>query len=156
MYFEDLKKKEEVRQKLIEEKEMQGFTGKPIINKKSQQIKRKLDDLIEWKGLQDKKREGELQKKQLMEYQELQQLQSHRVVSKQSEKLLETKYKGSLKESVEQRLLRDAGNRQKKRQQSTQQVYEVSQLGSSQRNNKSGGSLRRSERSRSMKNRDQT
>ena len=68
MYFEDLKKKEEVRQKLIEEKEMQGFTGQPIINKKSQQIKRKLDDLIEWKGLQDKKREGELQKKQLMEY----------------------------------------------------------------------------------------
>ena len=57
-----MKKKEEVRQKLIEEKEMQGFTGKPIINKKSQQIKRKLDDLIEWKGLQDKKREGELQR----------------------------------------------------------------------------------------------
>ena len=51
MYFEDLKKKEEMRQKIIEEKEMQGFTGKPIINKKSQQIKRKLDDLIEWKGL---------------------------------------------------------------------------------------------------------
>ncbi len=28
---------------------MQGFTGRPQINKKSQSIKRKVDDLIEWK-----------------------------------------------------------------------------------------------------------
>jgi hypothetical protein len=39
---------------------MQGFTGKPQINKKSQMIKRKVDDLMEWKELQEKKREGEL------------------------------------------------------------------------------------------------
>lgn len=92
---------------------MQGFTGKPIINKKSQGIKRKVDDLIEWKGQQEKKREGEQQKKQLMEYHELQQLQSHRVVNKQSEKLLESKFKG-MKEKVEERLTRDANIRKKR------------------------------------------
>lgn len=30
---------------------MQGFTGKPIINKKSKSIKRKVDDLMNWKDL---------------------------------------------------------------------------------------------------------
>lgn len=48
-YYEELQRKEHERQKLLEEKEMQGFTGKPQINKKSQLIKRKVDDLIEWK-----------------------------------------------------------------------------------------------------------
>ncbi len=66
-YYEELKKKEEERQKMLQDKEMEGFTGKPLINKKSQMIKRKVDDLIEWKDVQSKKREGEQQKKIQME-----------------------------------------------------------------------------------------
>ena len=62
-YFEELKRKEELRKKMIEEKEMQGFTGKPQINKKSQGIKRKVDDLIEWREVQEKKRQEEWQRK---------------------------------------------------------------------------------------------
>jgi hypothetical protein len=42
---------------MLEEKEMQGFTGKPIINKKSKSLKRKVDDLLDWKEKQEKKRE---------------------------------------------------------------------------------------------------
>lgn len=34
-YYEDLRRKEEDRLKQIDDKEMVGFTGKPIINKKS-------------------------------------------------------------------------------------------------------------------------
>ena len=34
---------------MIEEQEMKNFTGKPKINKKSKSIKRKVEDLLEWK-----------------------------------------------------------------------------------------------------------
>ena len=48
-YYEEQKRKEEARLKIIEEKELEGFTGKPEINKKSASITRKVDDLLEWK-----------------------------------------------------------------------------------------------------------
>jgi hypothetical protein len=35
--------------RIVEEKELEGFTGKPEINKKSVSISRKVDDLLEWK-----------------------------------------------------------------------------------------------------------
>ncbi len=37
-----------MRQELIAEKELLGFTGRPEINKRSKTIKRKVDDLMEW------------------------------------------------------------------------------------------------------------
>lgn len=37
-----------IRQELIAQKELKGFTGKPEINKRSKSIKRKVDDLMEW------------------------------------------------------------------------------------------------------------
>lgn len=40
-----------MRIKLLEEKEMKEFTGKPKINKKSRSISRKVDDLLEWKEI---------------------------------------------------------------------------------------------------------
>lgn len=52
--------------------ELQGFTGKPIINKKSKSLKRKVDDLLEWKGMQEKKREQLHKRKELLEYEEVQ------------------------------------------------------------------------------------
>lgn len=36
---------------------MKDFTGKPEINKKSKSIKRKVEDLLEWKEKQEAKRE---------------------------------------------------------------------------------------------------
>ncbi|CDW76572.1 UNKNOWN [Stylonychia lemnae] len=129
-YYEELKRKEELRQKIIEEKELQGFTGKPQINKKSQMIKRKVDDLIEWKDVQDKKREEELKKKAHVENQEIQQFQQVKVVNKQSEKMIENRYKGQRgSEKVEDRLLRDASLRQKKQQkQQVKQIFYISDL----------------------------
>jgi hypothetical protein len=38
---------------------MKDFTGKPEINKKSQQIKRNVYDLMDWKHKQDSKLEDE-------------------------------------------------------------------------------------------------
>lgn len=62
-YYVEQKRKEEERLKQIENQEMKGFTGKPIINKKSQSITRKIDDLMDWKTTQDQKRQEELKKK---------------------------------------------------------------------------------------------
>lgn len=36
---------------------MKDFTGKPTINEKSKSIKRKVEDLLEWKEKQESKRE---------------------------------------------------------------------------------------------------
>jgi len=44
-----LQRKGRGRMKILEEKEMNGFTGKPRINKKSKSMKRGVDDLLDWK-----------------------------------------------------------------------------------------------------------
>ena len=93
---------------------MEGFTGKPEINKKSKQINRKLDDLIEWKQTQQAKREQELQKKLLKENREIEKMQNQKKVSKASERILERKYSSQRPERVEDRLMRDAVLKQKK------------------------------------------
>ena len=49
-----------MRQELIVQKEMLGFTGKPEINKRSRSIKRHVDDLMEWGVNLQQKREYEL------------------------------------------------------------------------------------------------
>lgn len=50
---------------------MKGFTGKPIINKKSQSITRKIDDLMDWKEKQELKRQEEQNRKLQKENNEL-------------------------------------------------------------------------------------
>ena len=52
-----------MRQELIVQKEMEGFTGKPNINERSKSIKRKVDDLIEWGANIHQKREQEQKKR---------------------------------------------------------------------------------------------
>ena len=91
---------------------MEGFTGKPEINVQSKSLKRRVDDLLEWKEHQLKRREDEQQKKQMIEWQEIQQLQSQRVVCKESERLVRNHG-----ERVQDRLTRDALIRRKKQEQ---------------------------------------
>jgi len=50
--------------------EMEGFTGRPQINRKSKSITRKIDDLYNWKQNVDKKCEYERNLKRLQEEQE--------------------------------------------------------------------------------------
>ena len=91
---------------------MQGFTGKPAINKKSKSLKRKVDDLLQWKEQQERKREEEWQRKRDVEMREIEQMQMHKGVSRESERLMEGK--GVRNERVEERLSRDARIRKKK------------------------------------------
>lgn len=63
---------------------MQGFTGKPAINHISKSISRKIEDLYTWKSKCDKKQEMERNIKLFKEEAEIQQLQSHQLVSKRS------------------------------------------------------------------------
>lgn len=99
---------------ILESQELQGFTGKPKINKKSQSIKRRVDDLIQWKDDTQKRKEELHQKKQLNEYEELKKLQTLKFVNKKSEELVEKN--GKTRERVDQRLMRDASIRQKKKE----------------------------------------
>lgn len=62
--------------KILEEKEMKNCTGKPVINKKSKSIKRKVTDLLEWKETLTKKKEEEQKKKDEVEYQEIEKFKS--------------------------------------------------------------------------------
>jgi len=65
---------------------MKGFTGKPKINRKSRSIKRGVDDLYSWKNQAERKREGEIQMKELQQQIEIQRMQSQRMMSKESKK----------------------------------------------------------------------
>lgn len=64
-----------------------------------------------------------------MEQEQIHELQSHRVVSKQSERLIQHKSKQN-KERVEDRLLREAIHRQKKQQ---NHIFSISDLGKTSR-----------------------
>eukprot|EP00347_Sterkiella_histriomuscorum_P006370 403353019 len=105
---------EVARQKIIEEKEMDGFTGKPQINKNSQSIRRRVDDLIQWKMEKEKRRDEESKRRQIIEYQQMLKMQSQRHINKKSQDLL--KQNGKSQGKVEERLMRDASNRRKKRE----------------------------------------
>jgi hypothetical protein len=63
---------------------MEGFTGRPEINKKSKSINRKIDDLYEWKQSLDRKNEFERQLKRYIEDKEFKKMQSRKLLSKQS------------------------------------------------------------------------
>ena len=109
------KRKEDARLKILEEKQMQGFTGKPAINKKSKKIDRKVNDLFEWKTVLSQKREQELQNKLLKENREMEKMQNTKAINKHSEKIVESKQRmGSRCERVEDRLIRDHQTRMKK------------------------------------------
>ncbi|CDW73120.1 UNKNOWN [Stylonychia lemnae] len=112
IYHAQLREKEQQRKIILENRELQGFTGKPEINKKSQSIKRKVDDLIQWKDKVQRRIDEEHSKRQLQEQELLQQYQTQKFVNKKSHEMVDKRGSNS-KENVLDRLMRDASNRKR-------------------------------------------